>query len=471
MDKYKMIICDDAAIIRKNLVGLVTAHFPNIDIVGVYADGDEAIRHLEQDPVDLLIADIRMERVDGLKIAEYVYVNKLHTRFIIITGFQEFEYARQAVNYHVSALITKPIDSSLLVRALQDSVKALDIMFDRINTESQQKLKDHKQIAQAIRLFIEGGVRPDMLSRSIPDSLPFARCKKAMLLNALLSPESRPIDAGTWDELIPHKMDGYEIYVLSGRERGACCLALDLSGSETAQETLDQIVSQLRQSVSSQHHRELETWLLPLSDVSKVFTTELFRDFAAYLQGIPEMNPERSKQRAAKIAANADIDTLRIMLSLMLIFARTQAPTLEVTFFATELCRLTHSSDGVRLMQRFNALLTDAIISNDAFVGIIRMYVYSNISDENLSLEMVSRHFGYSAEHFSRKFKQMTGSTFQSYLADVRMERAKELLSSTGNSIAWVSDHVGFKDPAYFSKVFKKHTGLLPKEYKNHIPK
>ncbi len=469
MAKYKLIICDDAAIIRTNLLELIKSHFPDIDVVGSYSDGDEALAHLEQETVDLLIADIRMERIDGLQVAKYIFEKKLHTRVIIITGYQEFEYARKAVNYQVSALVTKPMDSSLLVGAITDATKTLDAFFTRTSDESQQKLRNHKQIAQALRLFIEGGVRLDLLGQDIQNTLLDDRCKGARLLNLMLTPDSRPVAPEIWDELVPRKAERYEIYVMSCRERGACCLVLDLAGDETLYQDISQAITDIRNAMGSRFQCALEAGVILLSDVSRSFSTELFSDFAVYLQGIPELNPERSKKRAGRIATNADIDTLRIILSLMLIYARSQVPALEIGGFAAELAHLAYQADAMRLMQRFNTALTDAVTSNEAFIGIVRKYIYGNIADESLSLEMVSRHFGYSSEHFSRKFKQMTGSTFQSYLADVRMERAKELLRDPKNSIAWVSARVGFKDPAYFSRVFKKHTGLLPKEFKNHI--
>ncbi len=472
MAKYKLLICDDAAIIRTSLASLVQLHFPEMELVGLYSDGDEALAHLEREAVDLIIADICMERVDGLEVAKYVFEQKLHTRVIIITGYQEFEYARKAVNYQVSALVTKPMDSSLLIGAVRDAVAVLDAFFSRVSAESRRILSDYKQIAQALRLFIEGGVRLDLLGQDIRSTLFDAHCKRAMLLQFLLPPSSPCVPAGAWDSLVPRKNDRFEIYVLSCREKGACCLVLDLAEDAAAlQEALSPTLSAIADSFSRQYSVNTESLLLPFADVSRTFSTELFGDFAAYLSGIPELNPEKTRKRAAQIAADADQDTLRIMLSLMLIYARTEVPALDIAPYNAALSHARTPAETSRLLQKLSDALTSAMASNEAFVAIVRKYIYRNIADEALSLEMVSKHFGYSAEHFSRKFRQMTGITFQSYLGDVRMERAKELLGDPESAIAWVSAQVGFKDPAYFSKVFKKHTGLLPKEYKNHITK
>ncbi len=472
MKKYKLLICDDAAIIRNTLSSLIQMHFPDVEIAGSYADGKEALAHLQQESVDLIITDIRMEQVDGLEVAKYIFEHNLYTRVIIITGFQEFEYARRALNYQASALVTKPIDSSVLIEAVADAIAVLDAYFSRISDESRRMLRDYNQIAQALRLFIEGGIRLDLLGKDIQETLLDSHCKGAMLLQILLSADSPSVSSQVWDSLVPQKNKNFEIYVLSCREKGACCLILDLLGDDTVLHSIDPAISQICGKLSQQlPNISVDATLLPCQDISQTFSTGLFGEFATYLASITELNPERTKKMAASISAAADLDTLRIMLSLMLIYARTEVPSLDLSAYSVALPHIQKTLDASLLLQRLNDALTSAMVSNEAFVDIIRKYIYRNIANAALSLEMLSRHFGYSSEHFSRKFRQMTGVTLQSFIGDMRMERAKELLSDPASSITWVSRQVGFKDPAYFSKVFKRHTGLLPKEYKNHITK
>ena len=83
-----------------------------------------------------------------------------------------------------------------------------------------------------------------------------------------------------------------------------------------------------------------------------------------------------------------------------------------------------------------------------------------------LTLEMAARHVNLTPAYFSTLFKQTTGYSFKEYLNMVRIEESKHLLTSTDDSIVDICLAVGFEDQSYFSKVFKKYTGMTPKQYR-----
>ena len=92
-------------------------------------------------------------------------------------------------------------------------------------------------------------------------------------------------------------------------------------------------------------------------------------------------------------------------------------------------------------------------------------YISQNFAG-NITLEDVAEHVHLNAAYFSSLFKQSTGSTFREYLNMVRIEESKRLLTTTDYSILDIALATGFEDQSYFSKVFKKHTGLTPKQYR-----
>ena len=92
-------------------------------------------------------------------------------------------------------------------------------------------------------------------------------------------------------------------------------------------------------------------------------------------------------------------------------------------------------------------------------------YISRNFT-HNLSLEEVAGHVNLNPAYFSTLFKQSTGSSFKEYLNMVRVEESKRLLANTKNSIIDIALATGFEDQSYFSKVFKKYTGLTPKQYR-----
>lgn len=85
---------------------------------------------------------------------------------------------------------------------------------------------------------------------------------------------------------------------------------------------------------------------------------------------------------------------------------------------------------------------------------------------EPLTLEQLAGHVGLSPAYFSSLFKQGTGSTFREYLNQIRVEESKRLLTMTSYSLVDIAMAMGFSDQSYYSKVFKKYTGLTPKQYR-----
>ena len=96
----------------------------------------------------------------------------------------------------------------------------------------------------------------------------------------------------------------------------------------------------------------------------------------------------------------------------------------------------------------------------------IEEYIRKNYHNPNLGLAMVSAEFNLSEGYLSAIFKKETGQNFMDYLTELRMNKAKELLCSDENSVQDVADQIGYRDLKYFSRLFKKTTGISPSEYK-----
>ncbi len=94
----------------------------------------------------------------------------------------------------------------------------------------------------------------------------------------------------------------------------------------------------------------------------------------------------------------------------------------------------------------------------------IKKYVHENYMNE-VSLSKIAEELGYSLTHVSLSFKKDTGMSFRDYLAFVRMERARELLSSTEKTISEISSLVGYEDDTFFYKSFKRYYGVTPREF------
>ncbi len=112
--------------------------------------------------------------------------------------------------------------------------------------------------------------------------------------------------------------------------------------------------------------------------------------------------------------------------------------------------------------------LREAGVSNryNSVIDEVKRYIDENYGDEELSLNKIAGHVNFSPNHLSTVFSAQTGMTFIKYLTDYRMNKAKELLCCTNKRGSDISYEVGYKDPHYFSYLFKRTQGMTPTQYR-----
>ena len=121
----KLIIADDDEFIRQQLVEIVADSGLEFDIVGAFSDGAGVIDYLKENPADIILTDIKMKNKTGLDIAEYVYQNSPNTIVILVSGHQEFSYAKKAIHFGVSDYLVKPTSYSDLIGTLEAASKKI----------------------------------------------------------------------------------------------------------------------------------------------------------------------------------------------------------------------------------------------------------------------------------------------------------------------------------------------------------
>ena len=124
--RYSLIIVDDDAVIRKGLATLVDWAAEGYALMRECSDGKEALSLLAEKPIDVVLTDIRMNAVSGLSVAQYVYENRLSTRVVILSGYQEFAYAREALRYGVMDYLIKPVSIPKLLETFRAIRQTLD---------------------------------------------------------------------------------------------------------------------------------------------------------------------------------------------------------------------------------------------------------------------------------------------------------------------------------------------------------
>ena len=106
---YHVLVVDDETLMRKYLANSIPSFTDKFQVSGIAKDGLEAMELLKKQHYDLVITDIQMPEVDGLSLAKYLHENFPDIAVIIISGFNDFEYARKAIKYQVTDYLLKPL--------------------------------------------------------------------------------------------------------------------------------------------------------------------------------------------------------------------------------------------------------------------------------------------------------------------------------------------------------------------------
>ncbi|MBO5159949.1 MAG: response regulator [Lachnospiraceae bacterium] len=138
---YKVLLVDDEALIREAISENIQWEEMGFAFMGACENGKQAIEMIEKEQPDLLLTDINMPFVDGMDLTKYVYENHPDTKVIIISGFDEFEYAKNAVKYQVLEYILKPITPM----EFSETLLRVKKMFD----ERRESQRDMKKIRSA----------------------------------------------------------------------------------------------------------------------------------------------------------------------------------------------------------------------------------------------------------------------------------------------------------------------------------
>ena len=124
----KVMIVEDEELILQGIRNILDWESLGLQVVHMAHDGAEALEMWEKEPVHIVVTDISMPEMDGLELLRRIREKEEQVRFIILTGYDEFAYAREAIRLEVENYILKPIDEEELERQLRETVEKLDEM-------------------------------------------------------------------------------------------------------------------------------------------------------------------------------------------------------------------------------------------------------------------------------------------------------------------------------------------------------
>jgi two-component system response regulator YesN len=121
---YTVLLVDDEPLVRSAIKEKIQWNQLGFELAGTCEDGKQAVDFIEHRPVDLVLTDINMPFMDGLELSRYLHMEYPDTAIVIFSGFSEFEYARNAIQYGVMEYILKPVTARELTEVLEKVEKA-----------------------------------------------------------------------------------------------------------------------------------------------------------------------------------------------------------------------------------------------------------------------------------------------------------------------------------------------------------
>lgn len=496
----KLIIADDERVIRETIYNLIDWKSLDIEVVGLCKDGIEAYNTILDESPDIVMTDIRMPGLSGLELVKKTAQTDQQLQFIILSGYEEFEYAREAMRYGVKHYLLKPCSEAKMIESIRQA--SADCRAARQQAEKQRQQNDMLHIIHQDAMYhlIMDGIfmmeekqedfREDMREQiSVYD--PYMNFdENRCWLYYLYFFEQKHLDPFLEKMEERRRKDGsipvfYGVYVkntllLFCREkmdeevmRDWCGEAADMAEIkaevyEDLPELLENVLYKVRRYdvIYVIHHSK------PVAMLNNQNSLRYIQNICRKLESSGRENAGQCVEELLKAVQEASRLELLQMLgnSICTYMAKIGACSMA------EETRFIRESNQERDIEKLKELTIQMILGAkeelcrpDQEYGIlterIMDYVENHLADSDLTLKKIAeQHLYMNVDYVSRKFRRSTGKKFSQYLTEQRVERAKELLlDGGGNKIQYVAERVGCgNNPQYFSQIFKKIVGTTP---------
>ncbi len=506
----RIVIVEDEDQIRSGLSHLMQHIHPEHQIVGTASDGKLGLELIRQKLPDIVITDVRMPNMDGLEMIRQASQEGIRVKYIIISAFSEFNYAKTAMSYGVTEYLLKPLS----ITELTGSLKKLEL---QISTDTMNMSHDSLEdaiIASALRGYTmtNQDFKRISLQHDLSEDARFCLILFCYGSGALPSQEDRTrilrkfqteAETACHAEMEGHNGLLYVLHCLEPQEEtvrwmetaykvygsnlwhspdvmmGFC------SGLAGLYEACKGMLEALPWRISFPD-RQILHWpqVTKSQTVPCTFPVDLenqlrgalcsrnlrkigraFDQFNLYFSGSSIYRPQEIRECYTRFLW-AGVKLAR-ELDLIRTDSLTTQRLLETVFSAKSMPQL-HGVANSLLAQ-----IGDAVAISDPERGNINIFRAKSLVREfyssGITLEETAQKLNITPEYLSTQFRQEVGETFSTYLRNFRIAKAKELLLGTELKLQQIAQQVGYTDAKYFSQVFKKTTGMLPGEYRqNH---
>lgn len=509
---HKVLIVDDEPMIREGLQTLVDWNKYGFTVVGAGSNGKEAVeKHAVLRP-DLILIDIRMPGMDGLQAIEQIRKTDADCHFLILSGYAEFDYAKQAIAHNVDGYILKPIDED----ELESYVERISLQLKKqseqqLNVEQSTVLLREEMLQKLATGKLDSGIAGSQELKLLLGAP--AKYYQLLLIELYSREHSLTMNATLKKKLADHieqKQLGWvfsaEPYVgvllkdfllqNGSREQmkqwiEECCgtrVRFAAAASESVREPAELLKwtpavrgllkrrfmlqgQQIHLVSLSDHDKQSEDAEKEAPSIDSLAQKLFYMLDIGSKDGVDKALQEASDQICAYETSEQSIkSSWAQLLTIVLNKATASSPGISVQedlSMITALYLAHHYNEMIDQLQKRLSDLAAKIGKSDSLSVMKQMtdFIERHYS-ENIKLETLADLFNYNSGYLGKMFKNYTGEHFNTYLDQVRIQHAIELLQG-GLKVHQVSERVGYANVDYFHSKFKKYKGVSPSSFKS----
>lgn len=499
----KILIVDDEKIERNGIRMLLQRMPEQLDIVEA-ANGVEALKRLQETPVDIMLTDIKMPQMDGIELIGKIRERDSQIPIAIFSGYGEFDYAQKAIRYGVRNYILKPVKPQEFEDTIRRILRELE---QRETDEARKKESSQYMYRHYLQMYLETGrdAYAQLLRNDQEHADLFGQIQCMMLL------ETEDSFVETHQAELEEKLP-----VFLGRKLGF--LSLDMNQMlllfyKSASNNYMRIGATIREWLKQEYNMEsyiAVSRIVKDSDSLPRLYTELENqlenkfyqldshifgydqeeseeqeeirqktDFQAMLQNnirkreIPQLwdNYYKLRQQIRRASMDSQMYIKFIFAELIRdIYEQMQAVGSEEMKDAVEKVYQSGNLSSIceiieECIHKFEKSCLSGSGSARSDVERIRQYIQYHV-DEDLRIDQLASRVYLSQTYLSYVFKKETGMTLSRYIRQCRMEKAKELLTTTDMKIVQICEKVGFSNVSYFCQSFREYTGMSPERFR-----
>ncbi len=538
MNEIKVFLVEDEMVIRRGIKNSIDWEKEGYIFCGEASDGELAYPMIIKEKPDILITDIRMPFMDGLELCKLVKEELPNIKILILSGYDEFDYAKEAIRLGVTEYLLKPISSGKLLEALNGVSESIrrekedkDLVRKymeemRENTEHEKQKFFEQMIAGNLSMAdaLETGKKYEMnLSAGMYNLLLFRftlgeeNRKSGELLGEAEYAIKKLTERLEYVFEFQRDVEGWAFLLMADNEEQMSERVKELSkdleeimknystiayfggiGQPVARlRELEESFREAERALAARFTMELNR-IISVEDIRMAQNVDTLDDIEitsfgeiektrtmlekflnngaedeidefvdVYINELPEENLKSVLMRQY-IIMDAYIVMMSFCEKIEGIEGKMQAQSEELKNSMKTIQTLEEIKNYIRMLLKKIIGVRDTISGRrySDIIEIAKDQIRKTYMSDEISLNTIAAEVGMSPSYFSSIFSKEMGKTFVEYLTEIRMDRAKELLMCSSMKTSEIGYEVGYKDPHYFSYIFKKTQNCTPKEFR-----